>query len=243
MSGWVQSYGLIALFAVLALQAAGIPGPPGKTALVVAALLAAGGEMTLWHVIVVAAAGVAVGGTVGYVIGRLGGRRLLERWWPDGRLAQLLGAADRFFDRHGPKSLLLARFVPGFKVVIAPAAGVARMRVAQFLPWHLLASIAFAASFGLLGYFAGAAVVNAVERFGLYAAAAIAALALVAGVAYWRLRRSSSTPPASGGRLERAIDGVGRQDVLDDHRRGADDPRAIPEPRRHDPEIASSKRQ
>ena len=192
MSGWVQSYGLIALFAVLALQAAGIPGPPGKTALVVAALLAAGGQMTLWQVLAVAAAGVAVGGIVGYTIGRLGGRRLLERWWPhDGRLAQLLRATDRFFERHGPKSLLFARFLPGFKVVIAPAAGVARMRLAQFLPWHLLASVAFAAAFGLLGYFAGAAVVNAVERFGLYAAVAIGALALLAGVTYWRLRPAS----------------------------------------------------
>jgi membrane protein DedA with SNARE-associated domain len=191
VSGWVQSYGLIALFAVLALQAAGIPGPPGKTALVVAALLAAGGQMTLWQVLAVAAAGVAVGGLVGYAIGRQGGRRLFERWWPDGRLAQLLAATDRFFERHGPKSLVFARFLPGFKVVIAPAAGVARMRLVQFLPWHLLASIAFVAAFGLLGYFAGAAVVNAVERFGVYAALAIGVLALLAGVTYRRLRPAS----------------------------------------------------
>jgi membrane protein DedA with SNARE-associated domain len=189
VSDWVDSFGLAALFLILALQAAGVPGPPGKTALVVASLLAANGRLVLWQVIGVAALAVAAGGLVGYGIGRLGGRRLLERWWPDGRLAQLLAAAERFFGRHGPKSVFLARFVPGFKVVIAPAAGIGRMRLAQFVPWHLLAATAFALSFGLLGYFAGAAAVNAVERYGAYAALALAAVALAAAAGYWRFRR------------------------------------------------------
>ena len=189
MSGWVDSYGLAALFLILAFQAAGVPGPPGKTALVVASLLAAEGRLVLWEVLAVAAAAVAVGGVVGYAIGRHGGRRMLERWWPDGKLAQLLAAADRFFDRHGAKSVLLMRFLPGFKVVVAPAAGAARMPFLKFLVWHVLAVVAFALAFGLLGYFAGAAVVNALERFGAYAALGIAALALAAGVAYWRLHR------------------------------------------------------
>ena len=192
MSGWVETYGLVALFLILAVQAAGVPGPPGKTALVVASLLAADGRLELWQVLAVAAAGVAVGGIVGYALGRVGGRRLLERWWPDGRLAELLAATDRFFQRHGPKSVFLARFVPGFKVAIAPAAGIARMRLAHFLLWHLLAAIVFAVGFGLLGYFAGAAVVNAVERFGGYGAVALAALALIGAATYWRLRHPST---------------------------------------------------
>ena len=192
MSGWVESYGLIALFLILALQAAGVPGPPGKTALVVASILAANGKLSLWSVLAVAAVGVAVGGLVGYTVGRAGGRRVLERWWPDGRLARLLEATDAFFERHGSKSVFLARFLPGFKVVIAPAAGVARMRFGAFLLWHLLAATAFAVGLGLLGYFAGAAVVSAFERFGAYAAVVLATLALAIGVTYLRLRRRPS---------------------------------------------------
>jgi membrane protein DedA with SNARE-associated domain len=192
VSQWVQSFGLIALFAIIALQAAGVPGPPGKTALIVASLLAAKGHMVLWQVLVVAAAAVFVGGLVGYGIGRRGGRPLLERWWPEGKLARLLARAEHFFDRHGPKSVFLLRFLPGFKVAIGPAAGVARMPLAQFVIWHLLAAIAFALTFGLLGYFAGAAAVNAVERFGTYAAFALAAVALVAAAVFWRLRRSGT---------------------------------------------------
>jgi membrane protein DedA with SNARE-associated domain len=91
--------------------------------------------------------------------------------------------------RHGAKSVFLARFLTGFKVAIAPVAGVARMQLRQFLLWHLAGSVAFAVAFGLLGYFAGAAAVNLVERFGAYAALALAALALAAALAYWRLRR------------------------------------------------------
>jgi membrane protein DedA with SNARE-associated domain len=195
VSDWVESFGLAALFLILALQAAGVPGPPGKTALVIASLLAADGRLVLWQVLVIAALGVAVGGFAGYAIGRLGGRRLLDRLWPEGKLVRLVSATERFFKRHGAKSVVLARFVPGFKVAIAPAAGMARMRFAQFVLWHVLAAVAFALAFGLLGYFAGAAVVNAVERFGVYAAAVLAILALGAAAAYWRLRRGSSPLP------------------------------------------------
>jgi len=62
-------------------------------------------------------------------------------------------------------------------------------RLRQFLLWHLLGAIALALAFGLLGYFAGAAAVNLVERFGAYAALALAALALAAALTYWRVRR------------------------------------------------------
>jgi membrane-associated protein len=195
VSDWVESFGLAALFLILALQAAGVPGPPGKTALVIASLLAADGRFVLLQVLLVAAPGVAVGGLIGYTVGRLGGRRLLDRLWPEGKLVRLVSATERFFERHGAKSVVLARFLPGFKVAIAPAAGIARMRFVPFVLWHLLAAIAFVLTFGLLGYFAGAAVVNAVERFGVYAAVVLALLALATAGAYWRLRRGSSPLP------------------------------------------------
>jgi membrane protein DedA with SNARE-associated domain len=203
VSHWVDSFGLLALFLILALQAAGVPGPPGKTALVIASLFAANGRFVLWQVLAVAALAIAVGGLVGYAIGRRGGRPLLERWWPDGKLARLLAAVEQFFERHGPKSVFLARFLPGFKVAVGPAAGIARMPLSRFLLWHLLASVAFALAFGLLGYFAGAAAVNLVERFGTYAALVLAALALAGGAVYWRFRRHASPAAAGGDRRRR----------------------------------------
>ena len=133
MGDWVDSFGLAALFLIVALQAAGVPGPPGKTALVIAALLAADGRLVLWQVLVVAALAITAGGMIGYAIGHRGGRPLLERWWPRSKLDRLLSAAERFFERHGGKSVFVARLLPGFKVAIAPVAGIARMRLRQFL--------------------------------------------------------------------------------------------------------------
>ena len=103
MGDWVDSFGLAALFLIVALQAAGVPGPPGKTALVIAALLAADGRLVLWQVLVVAALAITAGGMIGYAIGHRGGRPLLERWWPRSKLDRLLSAAERFFERHGGK--------------------------------------------------------------------------------------------------------------------------------------------
>jgi membrane protein DedA with SNARE-associated domain len=107
----------------------------------------------------------------------------------EGEARSVTRGGERFFERHGSKSVFVARFLPGFKVAIAPIAAIARMRLRHFLLWHLLGAIAFALAFGLLGYFAGAAAVNLVERFGAYAALALPALALAAGLTYWRLRR------------------------------------------------------
>ena len=187
--GFIEEYGLVVLFGVLALQAAGVPGPPGKTTLVAAAILAARGHLPIVEVIVVAAVGIVIGGFVGYAIGRFGGRRVCEHRLVACRLERPLGLADRFFDRHGTKAVFLARFFPGVKVVAALAAGIARMPPAAFALWHTLAAISFAAGFGLLAYYAGEGAIELAESFGLYGVVLFAALAGLATLGWLFLRR------------------------------------------------------
>ena len=79
MEELLDSYGLVVLFGLLAVQAAGIPGPPGKTELVAAAILAARGHFPIAGVVAASTAGVVVGGFVGYAVGRIGGRRIVEK--------------------------------------------------------------------------------------------------------------------------------------------------------------------
>ncbi|MFN2469905.1 MAG: DedA family protein [Gaiellaceae bacterium] len=186
MSGLVEDYGLIVLFAVVAIQAAGVPGLPGKTALVVASVLAADERFAIWAVIGVAAAAVLLGGLVGYAIGRFAGRRLVERPWLKRRCERPLALAEGFFDRHGGKAVFVARFLPGLKVIAAPAAGICAMPFARFLPWHAAAGIAFAVLFGLTGYYAGEAAIEVVERFGLLALLPVGVAAVGAWLAYRR---------------------------------------------------------
>ncbi len=185
MADLIDQYGLVILFGVMALQAAGVPGPPGKTALTVAAVLAADGRLVLWQVLVVAAAAGLAGGALGYVIGRTGGRRLLDRPLLAERVERPLALAERFFDSHGAKALIVARFLPGVKVVITLAAGIVRMRALAFAVWHTVAAVFFALAWGLTAYLAGAAALELVELIGLYALIPLGAVA----VAAWLLRR------------------------------------------------------
>jgi undecaprenyl-diphosphatase len=188
MTEWLDSYGLVVLFAILAVQSAGIPGPPGKTALVAAALLAARGHFPIVGVVAASAAGIVVGGFVGYAVGRLGGRRLVERPFVARRVGGLLERAERFFDEHGGKAVFIARFLPGLKVAAAPAAGICGMSLPGFALWHTAAALAFSAGFGLAAYFVGEGVVELIEALGLYGLAVAAVLVLLGWTALARRR-------------------------------------------------------
>jgi membrane protein DedA with SNARE-associated domain len=195
----LQDYGLLILFAIIAAQAAGVAGLPGKTSLVVAAILAARGDLQIVEVIVVAAVAGIVGGYAGYAIGRAGGRRLIERPAVQKRLGRALELMEQLFERHGGKAVFIARFLPGAKVVAAPVAGVSRMRWAKFAFWHALGAIGFAVGFGLAGYYGGHGAIELVERFGIYA---LVPLVLIAAAAYavWTKTGSSKkkVEPAPG---------------------------------------------
>jgi membrane protein DedA with SNARE-associated domain len=194
----VGDYGLYVLFGIIAAQAAGGAGLPGKTALVVAAILAADGRFVIWQVLVVAAAAGIVGGYTGYAIGRLGGRRLVECKPVMKRAERHLRRVEAFFAAHGSKAVFFARFLPGLKVVACPAAGAFRMKLAPFLLWHALASIGFALLFGLTAFWAGEAAIELAERWGLYA---LVPLGLALAVAYvvWKRRAPLLEDPGAEG--------------------------------------------
>lgn len=188
---YLASYGLWALFFLIAAESSGIP-VPGETALVAAAVLASQGVMVLWEVLVVAALAAIIGDNVGYWIGRKGGRALLLRWSVTRATAQrLLPPSERFFRRHGPKTVFLARFIAGLRVTAAWIAGITHMHWRTFLKWNALGGIAWAFGYGLLAFYFGKALVDAISRYGLYAGIAllIVAVAVIVGFQYWKRRR------------------------------------------------------
>jgi len=190
----LDDYGLFLLFGIIAAQAAGVAGLPGKTSLVTAAILAARGHFAIAHVIVVAAAAGILGGYVGYVIGRVGGRPLIERPSVQKRLGRALTLMERLFEQHGAKAVFFARFLPGAKVVAAPAAGVGDMDPAKFAFWHALGAIGFAVGFGLAGYYGGEGAIELAERYGLYALVPLVLLAALTWAAYTVIRRRRAQP-------------------------------------------------
>ena len=186
---FLEDYGLILLFGVMALQALGVAGLPGKTALVTAAILAAEGAFAIEAVIAVGIAAVTLGGFAGYAVGRWGGRRLLERPGIERRFGSMRAATEAFFTRHGAKAVFLARFLPGFKVVVAFTAGALLMPLRTFAVWHVAAAIAFSVGFGLGAYFVGEGAIELAEAIGLYAFVPLAAAAALLWALYRAQRR------------------------------------------------------
>jgi membrane-associated protein len=185
-------YGLLILFGLIAMESAGVP-LPGETALITAAVLSERGDLhhSLFVVIVVAAAAAIVGDNIGYWLGRKGGRALLQRI-PIVRdhFERVLPRAERFFRRHGAKTVFIGRFVAFLRVTSAWLAGISHMQWWRFLLWNAAGGIAWAVVISVVAYQLGRAAADAISRYGLYAAIGIGVVLVIGFVGFrlWRRR-------------------------------------------------------
>jgi membrane protein DedA with SNARE-associated domain len=187
---YLLTYGLALLFVLVALESMGVP-LPGETALITASILASQGHYSIVVVIAVAAAAAIVGDNAGYWIGRKGGRALLRRVpFVRGYFDRVLPPAERFFRRHGAKAVFFGRFVAVLRVTAAWMAGISHMSWWRFLFWNAAGGIVWAAAYGSVAYAFGRAAADAISHYGLYAAAAIVVVVVIAlvGIHVWRKR-------------------------------------------------------
>jgi membrane protein DedA with SNARE-associated domain len=176
-----------ALPAIIGLESLGVPSP-GETALVLAAVLASQGKLEIWLVLVIGVASAIAGDNIGYLLGRHFGREVLEHPGPfHRRRLEVIAAGDRFFARHGPKAVFFARWVALVRFAAAWLAGINEMPFGQFFFYNALGGITWGVTFGLVGYFAGSAAADAITKFGIYAAIALAVL-LVGGYLLFKAR-------------------------------------------------------
>jgi membrane-associated protein len=184
--------GYLALFALVGAESAGVP-VPGETALIAAGVLARHGQFDIALVIVIAAVAAIGGDNIGYLIGRTGGRRLLERPGVlEHHRRQVLTRGEPFFERHGPKAVFIGRWVVGLRVAAAWLAGINRMPWPTFVFWNALGGIAWATSVGVLAYSLGPAAEHIFKLTGLVGIAA-AALVAVGSFIWYRARRRATT--------------------------------------------------
>jgi membrane protein DedA with SNARE-associated domain len=167
-----------ALPAIIGLESLGVPSP-GETALVLAAVLASQGKLEIWLVILIGVVSAIVGDNIGYLLGRRFGRDVLEHPGPlHRRRLEVIAAGDRFFAKHGPKAVFLARWIALVRFAAAWLAGINEMPFRQFFFYNALGGITWGVTFGLVGYFAGSAAADVITRFGVYAAVVLAVLAV-----------------------------------------------------------------
>lgn len=183
----------VALFALVAAESSGAP-VPGETALITAGVLASHGDVRIELVVALAAAASIIGDNIGYVIGRTGGRRLLERpGLLEHHRRRVLEHGEPFFARHGAKAVFLGRWVAGLRIAAAWLAGINRMPWRRFLFWNALGGVSWAISIGLAAYYLGPPAEKIFRTVGIVGVG----LAVVALAAFllWRLRRARA--PAS----------------------------------------------
>ena len=186
-------YGYLVVFAGVFLENAGLP-VPGETALLAGAALAKFGRLSLFWVIVTAICAAILGDNLGFLIGRKAGRGLAERHgWKIGLTRARLAQFDRFFDRHGAKTVFIARFVTGLRVFCAFLAGSSGLEWRTFLLYNAMGAIVWSITIAAAGYLLAYSWDTLEKWIGRTGLIALAAIGLVAVLAVMR-RRSHKEP-------------------------------------------------
>ncbi|HVX45484.1 MAG TPA: DedA family protein [Mycobacteriales bacterium] len=130
---------------------------PGDTLLFTAGLLVSSGvfHQSLWTLLIVAPIAAIVGNIVGYGIGYRAGPAVFDR--PDSRLfkREHVEKAHDFFNKYGPITVILARFVPVVRTFVTVMAGVSRMRFATYLVYSIIGGIIWTTGVTVAGYHLG----------------------------------------------------------------------------------------
>jgi len=128
---------------------------PGDSLLVTAGLYAAKGDLNIWILNLLLAPMAILGDAVSYTIGQRGGARLFQN--PNARFLKprYLEAARAFYDKHGGKAIVLARFMPLVRTFVPVVAGMAQMPYKRFATYNIVGGIGWISSMTLLGFFLG----------------------------------------------------------------------------------------
>lgn len=192
---WVAQYGYLLVALFLFVEGAGVP-VPGETALVTAAALAGRGTLSIVGVIIAGCVGTISGGQTGYWIGAHGGAGFVRRHghWI-GLTPERLERTHRFFERHGPHTVALGRFVAFVRSFVGIVAGISGMPLGVFAAYNALGGSVWVVAFSILGYAFGRnlpRLVHYIGRVSLLVAVLIAFIVCVVFVWRWFQRNRTA---------------------------------------------------
>ena len=153
----IQTGGLLLIAAIIFAESGMMVGFffPGDTLLLSAGVLAAAGTISLPETLIVIALAAIAGDNVGYQIGKSFGPKLFKK--EDGIVFrhEYIMKAEKLFEKHGSKTMLVAHFVPIIRSFAPVAAGAAAMPRKQFVFFDAIGCIAWTLVLVLFGYFVG----------------------------------------------------------------------------------------
>jgi membrane protein DedA with SNARE-associated domain len=187
----LDHYGYLAVTGLVLVEDFGVP-VPGETVLILAAVYAGTGRLNIFLVALLGFCGALLGDNIGFAIGHFGGRRLVERY---GRYVFLtperLDKATAFFERHGGKIIIVARFIEGLRQANGIIAGTTGMHWRRFLVFNAIGAALWVGVWVTIGYVSGShidSIYATATRYSVYFGIAVGVL-VVAYIARRVVRR------------------------------------------------------
>lgn len=184
-------YGYITVFVALA----GIGTPvPGEAVITGAAVYANFGKLNIFSIVVVEIIATIIGNSLGYAIGRFGGRRFIAKF---GRFVFLnekkLKKAQDFLDGHGAKVIIAAPFIEGLRQTIGIIAGTSDMAWRTFLVFNVIGAFIWVGAWTTVGYFSGSYITVIYKVISQYLIFIPVTILVVFGISILRKRLKSRT--------------------------------------------------
>lgn len=186
LSPYIHAYGYLVAFFGMMLENAGIP-VPAESALIVLSFFAAQGALKIWLVIPIAVLGDAAGDNLGFMIGRLGGRPLVEKYGHYIRINKAkLDAMERLFKDRGGRTVFTAHFFSTTRITAALIAGISHMRYRRFLEFNLAAAATFVTLVATVTFYFGRNLDATLSFFHAFRVVGLAVAAAVISVYVYR---------------------------------------------------------
>lgn len=183
VSNWLHAVGVLAIFLVLFVECFGVPSPD-EIILLFSGYLVSAHRFSYPVVIVAAVSGSTVGATGAYLLARLGGRKIMLKYFRFiFRTPERLAYWEAYFARRGDIIVLIGRILSGVRAVISYPAGLFEMPYWRFLLYTVVGSLIWALIAVTVGYILGPHVVSALAASKRYEVPL--AVAVVVLIALW----------------------------------------------------------
>lgn len=162
----IRAVGYVGMFAIIFAETGLLFGffLPGDSLLFTAGFLASQDYLNVWWLVLICFVAAVTGDATGYAIGKSGGRRLFQKEESRFFKPEFLVKAQIFFEQHGGKAIILARFMPIVRTFVPIIAGVGAMRYPRFAAFNVIGALLWAVGLPIAGYFLGKSIPN-VDRY------------------------------------------------------------------------------
>jgi membrane-associated protein len=200
LNGLVAAAGYAGITAIIFVETGLLfPFLPGDSLLVTAGIYSAkpGGPLNVWLLGALCSAAAVIGDQIAYAIGRKSGEALFRkedsRWFKQSHLR----AAHAFYEKHGGKTIILARFMPFARTFAPVVAGAAKMHYPTFVFYNVIGGLAWIWSMLLIGHYVVKVVPGLEAHVETLAIAIIIVSVMPAVIAWWRQRREGRRQTAA----------------------------------------------